>query len=261
MMPSDEIQQSLYTRLRRPASPSTVHGSLPVLFFGDLITAHIATVGLNPSTSEYLGKQGEELDGPKRRFETLTSLEAAARSELTDDQCRRTIDTMRGYFDLGKPSYSWFASLSRVTQGLGSQYGGREVAHLDLVQEATDHKWSQLNQAHPAEARTLLGTDLDFLKWEIQTFPLKVIVCNGRTPLDHVINLTQAEVISVEPMARIKMTVALSTTSSTPQAIVGWNLPLAQPTGLTSSAQFEMGDYFRERVRRLGIDLGTGSTP
>ncbi len=69
----------LYERLRRPPSPSSVHGSLPVLAFGDLFKAGIATVGLNPSRREFLDNHGRELDGPKRRFETLGSLGARDR--------------------------------------------------------------------------------------------------------------------------------------------------------------------------------------
>jgi hypothetical protein len=46
---TDARQAKLYERLRRPPSPATVPGALPVLFFGDLLQAEVATVGLNPS--------------------------------------------------------------------------------------------------------------------------------------------------------------------------------------------------------------------
>jgi hypothetical protein len=75
-----------------------VAGSLPVLFFGDLAHARIATVGLNPSRQEYLDNSGRELTGAVRRFETLASPGASRRGDLTDDQKLRAIRTMEDYF-------------------------------------------------------------------------------------------------------------------------------------------------------------------
>lgn len=43
----DPLCARLYERLRRSSSTSTVPGSLPVLFVGDLLSARVATVGLN----------------------------------------------------------------------------------------------------------------------------------------------------------------------------------------------------------------------
>jgi hypothetical protein len=45
-----------------------------VLFFGDLFTSSVATVGLNPSRLEYLDKHGKKLSGARRRFESITSM-------------------------------------------------------------------------------------------------------------------------------------------------------------------------------------------
>jgi len=55
-------QAIINERLRCTPSLSSVRHSLPVLFFGDLFTARIATVALNPSWQEYLSsvKQGKQ---------------------------------------------------------------------------------------------------------------------------------------------------------------------------------------------------------
>ena len=82
MKPEQPVRERLYARLRRSPSRSTVRGALPVLFFGDIFTARVATVGLNPSDQEYLDSHGTELDGVKRRFETLASLGAGDRASL-----------------------------------------------------------------------------------------------------------------------------------------------------------------------------------
>lgn len=120
MIVSSFIRERLYARLRQCPSASSVPQSLPVLFFGDLFTAHVATVGLNPSDREYLDRHGIELDGAARRFETLTSLRAADRSFVTDKQCDHAIQTMRMYYRPGKPIYTWFRSLDRVARAMGS---------------------------------------------------------------------------------------------------------------------------------------------
>jgi len=135
---------ALYERLRRPPGAHSVAGSLPVLFFGDLFSAQIATVGINPSDQEYLDGKGIELDGAARRFETLSSLRASSRQTLTDAQCDAAIQTMRGYFARQPTVYRWFRSLERVLEGMGYFYSKGDVAHLDLVQEATKPTWSVL---------------------------------------------------------------------------------------------------------------------
>jgi hypothetical protein len=98
----DTRRAKLYERLRRSPSVSTVPGSLPVLFFGDLFTAEVATVGLNPSDQEYLTKDGLLRDGPRQRFATIHSLRAENRASLSDDQCAEAIQWMRSYYDTGR---------------------------------------------------------------------------------------------------------------------------------------------------------------
>ncbi len=113
---SDSRLDSLRARLRRPPSGSTVPGTLPVLFFGDLLQAEVASIGLNPSDQEYLTRDGHMLSGDAQRFATLASLGAVDRASLTDAQCDEAIEWMRAYYDPGKPIYgSWFkvASLER----------------------------------------------------------------------------------------------------------------------------------------------------
>lgn len=232
-------------RLRRAPSPSSVPGSLPVLFFGDLLSARIATVGLNPSHQEYLDKAGNELDGTRRRFETLDSLRATDRDSLSDEQCDRAVATMRAYFQPGKPVYAWFRSLDRVIQGMGAHYGLREAAHLDLVQEATKPTWSKLPTN---ERERLLAADESFLKWQLNAFPLEAVVCNGRTAFDIVCCLTRARLTDSGKLARVTWFVAVASVPGREFSVVGWNLPLARPTGLTGDGQRELGHLLRERI-------------
>src|SRR5260221_5954000 len=144
----DERRADLFGRLRRAPSPSTVPGTLPVLFFGDLFAAEVASVGLNPSDQEYLTKTGQMLTSRAQRFATLDSLGANDRAALLDPQCDEAVEWMRAYYDEGKPVYgAWFNALSRVVVGFGVGFRERSAAHLDLVQESTSPVWSELPAA------------------------------------------------------------------------------------------------------------------
>ncbi len=237
---------SLVERLRRPPSRSSVPGSLPVLFFGHLFSARVATVGLNPSHQEYLDRRGNELCGELRRFETVNSLRAPDRASLSAEHCDRAIATMRTYFQPGKPVYSWFRSLDRVARGFGVRYDLGEVAHLDLVQEATQPTWSGLPLQELAELR---AADLPFLRWQLETFLLEVIVCNGRSVFAGVQTLTNAQIVQSGKLARVTWYVALSAMSGRVMGVVGWNIPLARPTGLDKEGHTELGRLLSERLR------------
>ncbi len=118
------VRDALHVRLRRLPSRSSVAGSLPVVFFGDLVTARVATIGLNPSPQEYLNPAGEELTGNRRRFETLASLGATTRESLTPALCDQALATMQAYSGIarwpGPPAWapparpSWGASSPRT---------------------------------------------------------------------------------------------------------------------------------------------------
>ena len=123
------------------------------------------------------------LGGPAQRFATMNSLGAADRSALWEEQCAEAIEWMRNYYEPGKPVYgSWFSSLSRVIEAFGVSFKAGSAAHLDLVQESTRPVWSELDTF---ERNRLLDQDLPFLGWQIRAFPLRAVICNGKTVSEH----------------------------------------------------------------------------
>lgn len=236
-------------RLRRPPGRSSVPGSLPVLFFGDLFKSRAATVGINPSHREYLDHAGRELVGMARRFENLSSLGAINRTTLTDSQCYRAVATMRGYFRPNKPAYEWFQPLQRVLRGMGLQYENGEVTHLDLVQEATNPTWSGLAQVKREDAESLLRADEGFLRWQLGAFRLGLIVCNGKTPLEAVQKMVGATVVRAGKAERLAWSVAAGAIGDRRVAVAGWNIPLARPTGLNSQDQLQLGQSLAAALR------------
>jgi len=222
-----------------------------VLFFGDLFTAQIATIGINPSKREYLDRLGRELTGPDRRFHTLTSLEAGSRNELSAEQCDKAIEAMQAYFRRAKTVYGWFKALDRVTRAIGCAYESGEAVHLDLVQEATDPTWSMLKQSNPEEAQTLLASDLPFLRWLIEAFPLKFLVCNGWTVFDVVRQILGARIVEQGRLARIVWSVATTRLGDRTIGVAGWNIPLSRPTGLGIQAEEALGRALRSHLDKL----------
>lgn len=130
----------------------------------------------------------------------------------------------------------------------GFKYEGGEVAHLDLAQEATHPTWSVLSKASPAEFGALRLTDLPFLRWQLETFPLDVVICNGRTVLAEVCRLVGGQITKEGKLKRIRWYVGTSTIDSRRIGLVGWNIPLARPTGLGAEGEQELGRILRSHL-------------
>jgi hypothetical protein len=232
----------LYERLRRAPSASTVPGSLPVLFFGDLFSARVVTAGLNPSNQEYTTRDGAMLTGRRQRFATLATLGARDRQALSDAQADEAIEWMRAYFQPGQPVYSWFAGLGRVVSGFDASLADGSAAHLDLIQEATKPTWSALPDG---EREALLRADLPFLEWLIRGFPLEVVICDGATVGRWVRHRLGVEVAESGEVGLIKWWAGKADVDGRRVGFAGWNRPLIRPTGLKRSDQVELGCMLR----------------
>jgi hypothetical protein len=255
MMVSQPPPRFVFDRLRADPIPSTVPASLPVLFFGDPFTSAVATVGINPSRQEYLSPNGQELDGTQRRFETLRSLGASSRSSLDAVQSITAIERMRRYFDPDRPVYAWFNGLSRLIQGMGASFRDRSAVHLDLVQEATDPVWSQLMKADRAQAVAVLHRDLSFLRKQIEEFAFRIIVCTSARVYREISHMLRVRLIQSGTLARLNWTVATAELSRGLIGIVGWNIPLARPTGLNRDGQGHLGKLLASQLTQAGINL------
>lgn len=249
---SDDRQANLFARLRQPPTPATVLGTLPVLFFGDLLEAEVATVGLNPSDQEYLSKGGLMLTGAAQRFATLASVGATNRASLTEVQCEEAIVWMRNYYAPGKPVYGWFNALTRVVEGFGASFRERTAAHLDLVQEATSPVWGDLPKAEKA---ALLERDLPFLEWELRAFPLRAVICTGKTVSVNVRQRLGVTVVEEGELALIKWWVGFADVKGREVGFAGWNYPLARATGLGAVGETELGQLL---AARLGLEGSSG---
>ena len=241
---SERARCHMYTRLRRPPSPSSLRGSVPVLFFGDIQSARVATVALNP--------------GPDQRFlQNLSSLSAPNRHELTTQQCDRAIASMREYFGLGHVLLTYFRGLDRVTKELGASYAQGGVVHLDIVQEATDPQWS--DRTFPeTDKQELLRVGRRFFRWQLQSFLIQLILCNGKTVSREVKNLLwDVKEWDHGKLNRVEWycgTTKLREREGWRElGLAGWNLPLDKPTGLGHRGEEALGKLIGDCFHRYGF--------
>jgi hypothetical protein len=165
-----------------PPLPEIVAGSTPVTSFGDPLPASVATLGINPSSREFVGDDGLLLTGDLRRLATAESVRVAPGRELSLEQAR-AVDP-----------------LDRVlTSALGVGYYSGTACHLDLIQWATDPAWGQLPD--PETKRLLLQEGQPHLQALLALPNLRVVVCNGRSVIDQV---TRLGLCSLEEVARIE---------------------------------------------------------
>lgn len=151
--------------------------SCPVPFFGDICTARIATVGINPSNREFVDAQGMCLAPGQRRLPTLDSLGRSKWSEVDALQVRQVFDACRSYFS-HNPYDNWFRTLDRVLGELPATYYGEAptACHLDLVPFATATKWGDLT---PSERASLMDSSRSAMAELLRDSGISVLILNG----------------------------------------------------------------------------------
>lgn len=169
----------LIDRLASPAVQGTdvIHWGAPVPSFGNLSSASVATLGLNPSNREFVDDAGDELHGRHRRFHTLNSLGLRSWLEVDARHLQLILDSCRTYF-LGNPYDRWFRKLDRVISGVGASYYSASVpaCHLDLVPYATARKWTELTFR---QRSSLLAVAADSLGLLLRDSTVRLLVLNG----------------------------------------------------------------------------------
>jgi hypothetical protein len=157
--------------------------SSPVPSFGDLSRSTVASLGLNPSNREFVDDRGRELDGELRRFHTLHSLQLRSWSEIDAHHLRLVMESCSEYF-FRNPYDRWFRRLDSVISGIGVSFYNAfyPACHLDLIPFATACKWTDLE---PAQRSRLLRIAGDTLALLLRHSPVRLLVINGQSVVDH----------------------------------------------------------------------------
>ena len=176
--------------MSRPRDCNVVYGSTPVVSFGDFTKAKVATVGINPSSLEFMDKSGSAtsnhlLPEGKKRLADAETLGLISDDPLDDDTAeyvmgssgaREIWEKCRDYFINPNPYWSWFSDLESVLSGLSVSYKDSTACHLDISPWATDPVFRDLTQEQ--RERLLLG-ESDFLEWQIAKSNIEIVVFNG----------------------------------------------------------------------------------
>ena len=173
-----EVPDYIERRIRCPvpADSRVIPGTTPVVAFGDVSQARVATLGINPSRVEFLDRQGNELIAFDRRLATHRSLGVSDLGKAPAAAIHQVLADCNGYFQRN-PYRRWFDQLEPVLKACGASYYDETACHLDLVQWATDPAWSNL----PIEVqRRLLRDDAPFLLEQLTNENIEILLLNGQ---------------------------------------------------------------------------------
>lgn len=177
----NDLLQRLLDRLADSAfsSSTVIPWSSPIPVFGNLYTAKIATLGINPSNREFVDATGKELEGKFRRFQTLRSLDLAKWSDATGSHIDVISASCLDYFRRN-PYDRWFKRLDAIISGTTASYYHplSHACHFDLVPYATGSKWSKVGGA---ERKSLLSIGADTLGQALNLSEVRLLVLNGKT--------------------------------------------------------------------------------
>ncbi len=168
-MHPDELETLTLAKIatmKPPVDCGVIPRTTPVVSFGDFTKAKIATLGINPSSAEFMS-DGKLLVGENKRL----SDEELSPFNPTDIwfKCK--------YYFLGNPYWSWFSQLEELLLQVGASYK-TNACHLDLSPWATEPRFGLLDIQ---QQQTLLGHDRDFLNWQIVESPIRTVLFNGAT--------------------------------------------------------------------------------
>jgi hypothetical protein len=231
----------------------------PVPFFGRIDRAVVATVGINPSSLEFVDADGAELVQHCRRLSTLRALGLDSWEEADASHVRTIARACLGYFE-HNPYDRWFRSLDRLIARLAvSLYGpGAEACHLDLVPYATAVKWGTLSGA---DRRHLMESSGGTIAELLAASKIRTLVLNGRSVVDAVGHLLATPLhAKVAPewhlhrpagvvpglQYRADITDLAGVDLGRRVRVLGFNHNLQSSFGVTTQASTAIGKWLRE---------------
>lgn len=239
-------------RIRRTVPPNSciVHGSTPVISFGNSRSAQVATLGLNPSRLEFCDQRGCELVGSSRRLATHASLGTTDLSSAPVDVIAQVLADCNSYFHRN-PYRGWFNQLEPLLNACNASYYNDSACHLDLVQWATDPTWGNLRPA--ALRKRLLDADRQFLIDQLSNEHIRLLLVNGNGALKQLKNIVDADFTRLEPVVGLgyKDTRLSTSTILNRVFVIAWSTNLQSSRGVTTEQRSEI----KKRVVDLAHDF------
>jgi hypothetical protein len=237
-----ELLEFVDERVRRqpPQAAYVVGGSTPVVSFGRLASARVATLGLNPSRQEFLDPSGRELDGGSRRFETRRSLGIGAADPVSTSNAARIVEACERYF-LRNPYRRWFGQLEPMVRAAGGSYYDGTACHLDLVQWATNPTWAKLSSTAKTQ---LLVSDVPFLGRQLDTSNLDCLLINGRSALIHSSAALDIDFELESKDDRVSTYIGRYADI----LVIGWSINIQSSFGVTTAMRLAIGENVKVLV-------------
>lgn len=151
-----------------PTTVKIVEGSIPIVFFGNVEKAEIATLSLNPSNVEF------EHTGVRRCVDRK-QLRVSDNQKLTNEQAESVYQSLLLFFKVN-PYKTWFNPMNKLFQSKGYEYYNDKIVHLDISPWATSNKWDSLSQK---ERESIIDTTI--IMNVIEKRGIKKLFINGKT--------------------------------------------------------------------------------
>lgn len=157
--------------------------SSPVISFGNIEKAKVATVGLNPSDMEFVDRNKVELKNDSRRFHTLSSLNIEKWDDLDDHKTMKILELNKRYFS-NNPYNLWFKKLNYILEdsGLSYYFPLNNACHIDIVPYATSKKWVDLKFE---EKQYLINKSKEILDDILKFSNISFLVLNGKSVVEN----------------------------------------------------------------------------
>jgi hypothetical protein len=251
------LQGYVERRLRSPMPPAgcVVPGSTPVISFGPIRSALVATLGLNPSANEFLGIDGSELTRQDRRLATHASLGVTDLSEAPEEVLTQIVQDCDTYFQRN-PYWDWFGQLEPILRACGGSYRDNSACHLDVVQWATNPKWRSIR---PSSIRKmLLDADAPFLAEQLRHENIRVLLINGMGAITQLSRLLHVELTEVAPIVGLRFRPTrlfrgIVSRESSPIRVFRWNTNIQSEHGVSSMLK----DEIKQRIASMALDSAT----
>ena len=180
----ESLTNRIYSLVKEPIQGglSITQKSTPIPFFGDLESAKVCTISLNPSDREFLDSKGSLL--VKKRLCDRDLLKKEDDESLTEADAKKVVDGCKKYFEY-KPYRLWFDKIDCFLKSFDPTYSyySKTAVALDLAQWATTPKWSGLLEHVKSE---LLSNGIPFLKDILEYKKFDFIFLNGKTVFEEV---------------------------------------------------------------------------
>jgi hypothetical protein len=237
----------------------------PIPVFGDVGTARVATLGINPSNREFVDAEGDELHGSSRRFHTLQSLNLESWDAIEAAHLRLIEESCRDYFQRA-PYDRWFRKIDMVVAGTGCSYysAQQHACHLDLIPFATSRKWTDLSST---QRNRLLRSSYGALADLLRDSNIETLILNGRSVVEEFCSIANVQ-LDAEPIpawtlprqggdgvSGVAYSGTLDRVGDFPLGrsvlVLGYNHNLQSSFGVTREVLLAIREWISAKVRRL----------